>query len=348
MRTNKIIEHNVIGDEILKRFMALDDALLTDLDKLEELGNYIPQVEDERIPTHEIRKRIYYIITGGDLREERQQMKKLEGFTKLLKDERLNQKRVDDRDYRDDRQFRESDMKRVNWATDERDTRKYGDANESANYARGAREEVNRAGGDRDMPRSLYADSQNRYQDRSGPENQRTSGAPNVSNYYQDERGPYQERNIGREDLSRAGGDRDMPRSLYVDSQNRYQDRSGPENQRTSGAPNVSNYYQDERGPYQEKNFGREELNRAGGDRDVPRSLYADAQNRYQDRSGPENHRTGGAPSVSNYYQDERGPYQEKNITREEWGFKKGDDPKKKERMITIGEGPWVERKIRE
>ena len=73
------------------------------------------------------------------------------------------------------------------------------------------------------------------------------------------------------------------------------------------------------------------EANRAGGDRDVPRSLYVESQSRWQDKSGLEHLRTSGAPNASNYYQDERGGYQERNAGRDEWGYRREDDHKQKE-----------------
>ena len=51
----------------------------------------------------------------------------------------------------------------------------YEAVNDYANYVRGAREEVNRAGGDRDFSNSLYVDNQYRWQDQSGPQYPRTS-----------------------------------------------------------------------------------------------------------------------------------------------------------------------------
>ena len=85
LRTNRIIEYNVMGDYILKRFTYLDNRLLEALDKLEELGNYLTQEEIDQVPMEEVRRRTYQILTGQELREQTAPTKKLEGFKNLLK-----------------------------------------------------------------------------------------------------------------------------------------------------------------------------------------------------------------------------------------------------------------------
>jgi len=86
-RTNAIIEHNVLADFILRRFGVIDNHLLEVFDRLEEVGNYMTQEEIDQIPMEEVRERVYFILTGEELRKnEHGNMKKLEGFTRLLKD----------------------------------------------------------------------------------------------------------------------------------------------------------------------------------------------------------------------------------------------------------------------
>lgn len=86
-RTNKIIEHNVLADFILRRFNVLDNHLLEVFDRLEEVGNYMTQEEIDQIPMEEVRSRVYFILTGEEIKKEAESpnTKKLEGLARLLK-----------------------------------------------------------------------------------------------------------------------------------------------------------------------------------------------------------------------------------------------------------------------
>mmetsp|Transcript_7326 Transcript_7326/g.6663 ORF Transcript_7326/g.6663 Transcript_7326/m.6663 type:complete len:324 (-) Transcript_7326:1131-2102(-) len=76
-RATKIIECNVTAQFILKYLQDLDQHLLSELDKIEDLSHYLKQDGIETFDTDEVKKRVYHALTGEDLPDEEGVIKRI-------------------------------------------------------------------------------------------------------------------------------------------------------------------------------------------------------------------------------------------------------------------------------